>query len=118
MDRIFAKDFDFAKRCGPINEPEPVYVPELVDGSDVKVQLLNAIYAIDPVTNLPTGDIACYLSPNTSPEVKQFIMDNLMIDVSGSAAPRSADMSDEDLIALTVVQKNPVRIILAVFRII
>lgn len=64
--------------------------------------LLSAIYTLDPRTKLPTGDIACYVSSNTSPEVKKFILDNLMRDVSANAIDKIPDgLSDEDAFALT-----------------
>lgn len=57
---------------------------------------MQAIYALDPVTRLPTGDIMCYMSPNTPPEIKQYIMDSIMIDTSSQALPPLPDGLDED----------------------
>lgn len=41
-------------------------------------QLLDVIYAVNPDTGLPQGDVAFYLSKNCSPELRQFINENLM----------------------------------------
>lgn len=40
--------------------------------------LFDVIYGLDPDTKLPKGDILMYVSARTSPEVRQFILDNLM----------------------------------------
>ena len=40
--------------------------------------LLDVIYCLDSDTKLPKGDILMYISAKTSPEVRQFILDNLM----------------------------------------
>lgn len=67
-----------------------------VEKSDSEKGILQAIYALDPVTRLPTGDIMCYMSPNTPPEIKQYIMDSIMIDTSSQALPPLPDGLDED----------------------
>lgn len=81
--------------------PERKYVEFVPDNSPIeniseKNNLLEAIYALDPITKLPTGDIACYLSPNTSPEVKQFVLENIMMDTSSAAMPSIPDGIDDD----------------------
>lgn len=67
-----------------------------VESISEKNGLLDAVYSLDPVTKLPTGDIACYLSPNTSSEVKKFVLDNIMMDTSSAAMPSIPDGIDED----------------------
>ena len=44
--------------------------------------LLDVIYARDPETGLPTGDLAMFLNENTSLQVRQFISDNLHQEVN------------------------------------
>lgn len=73
--------------------PDPI---EQVENSDPMLPILHAIYASDPVTKLPTGDIMCYLSSNTPPEVKEFILKNLQMDISTSALPSVPDGIDDD----------------------
>lgn len=53
---------------------------------DVSDQLLDVIYAPDPVTRLPQNDVAVYLSDKVDPMIKEFIASNLMApnpDVKG-----------------------------------
>lgn len=47
--------------------------------------LLDSIFAVDPLTKLPSGDISVFLSKNTSDSVKKFIQDNLLSDNGGHA---------------------------------
>ena len=69
---------DFRKYASFQNAPksyEPSIMPEKVEktvNSDDAV--LTAIYAIDPISNKPTGDISAYMSDKTSPDVKAYIM--------------------------------------------
>lgn len=76
-----------------IATPDPV---EKVENSDSMLPILQAIYASDPVTKLPTGDIMCYLSSDTPPEVKEFILKNLQMDTSSAILPPVPDGIDED----------------------
>lgn len=80
---------------------------EAHDDSDIEVKdanrsLLEAIYAPDPISGWPTGDIACYVSDKTSPAVKDFIKANLMIDVSSARLPSvPADVDDSVVLQLS-----------------
>lgn len=47
--------------------------------------MLSVIYAIDERTNLPTGDLAYYVSDKVNPQIKEFILRNLLMDVSSAA---------------------------------
>lgn len=62
--------------------------------------LLKAIYQIGS-DGYPVGDLAIYAGKNASPEVKKFILDNLMRDVSGMANPSSMNLSDDEIATLT-----------------
>lgn len=64
--------------------------------------LLSLVYKRDERTGLPTGDLSYLVSDKANPEVKQFILDNLMQDVSSAkniSAP--AGLSDGDVLALS-----------------
>lgn len=54
---------------------------ESVDTRDKKDDILDIIFAIDPVTNLPAGSIEQYLSDKTRDEVRLFIEQNLLYDL-------------------------------------
>ena len=80
------------KPCVRLVEPNPE-----VEGESPERSILRAIYAKDPITGLPSGDIAAYVSSKTSPEVKQFILNNIMIDTSSARTPVIPDgISDEE----------------------
>lgn len=82
-----------------LDVPEIEKVHKEVSANDA---ILSAIYAVDPISKLPTGDISAYVSDKTSPDVKRYILENLMIDTSGyvvPAAPR--ELSDDDVMFLT-----------------
>lgn len=78
---------------------EPIVETKKIDskiGSDTS--LLSAIYSLDPITHAPTGDIACYVSDKTSSDVKRFILENLMRDVSSDAMPAVSGLSDDEIL--------------------
>lgn len=90
----------FSRRYSP--EMSPVVVPD--DSEDLVESekkpgdsLLSIIYAPDVRTGLPTGDLSYYVSDKANPQVKQFILDNLLRDVSAAAAPSLPDGVSEDL---------------------
>lgn len=62
--------------------------------------LLKAIYQIGS-DGYPVGDLAVFVGKNASPEVKKFILDNLMCDVSSAANPASMNLSDDEIATLT-----------------
>lgn len=64
-----------------------------------KDNLLSIIFQRDSC-GLPSGDLQYYISPKANPEVKQFILDNLMMDVSAAAAPKNSDIDDDTAFAL------------------
>lgn len=73
-------------------------VPDVVDSTKV---LFDKIFAVNPVTNLPDGDIAVFMSENTSPEIKAFIQSQLM-SPNGLQSDTSFDgLSDDDLAVLS-----------------
>ena len=73
--------------------------------SDFKAQdsLLSLVYAIDERTGLPTGDLQYLVSDKANPQVKEFILANLMQDVS-SAKNIAANgvLSDDDILELSL----------------
>lgn len=65
--------------------------------------LLTIVYAVDERTNLPTGDIQYLVSDKANPQVKQFILDNLMQDVkSCSNKPVPYDFDDDIMLELSM----------------
>lgn len=60
-------------------------------------ELFNIIFGVDEITGLPSGDLAMFMNKNTSPEVRQYITENLMRDVSSAAAPAVSAKNFKDL---------------------
>lgn len=64
-----------------------------VEHSDVvnKDSLLDLIFKIDPVTNLPSGVLSQYLSDKTNAQVRDYIERNILIDLpdTGVSIPES-----------------------------
>ena len=52
--------------------------PEMMPLDPGQSELQSVVYAPDPVTGLPTTDIARIMSADSNPQVAQFIRDNLM----------------------------------------
>ena len=102
MRRDCSKYFDFAKRFGTVILPENTKVvcediPD-ADKTSSTDSLLKLVYAKDSRTNLPSGDLQYLVSDKANPQVKQFILDNLMMDVSSAKAPTNSELSDDDLL--------------------
>lgn len=91
MKREHFKGYSFAKYAKdieddlalitPIEETKPVMSDKAEDS------LLRLIYSRDARTGLPVGDLTYYVSDKANPEVKAFILQNLMQDVSSAANP-------------------------------
>ena len=56
-------------------------LPILSETEKKENPLLDVIFALDPVTKIPRGDISMYLSDKTSPEVRAYIQQNLMYEM-------------------------------------
>lgn len=47
--------------------------------------LVKVVYQVDPLFKLPTGDLTFFVSDRVNSDIKQFVLDNLMIDTSSAA---------------------------------
>ena len=71
-----------------------------IDSQSDRESLFDKIFSVDPVTGLPCGDVAVFMSQNTSPEVKMFIQSQLMTDFSSVSENKNYDgISDDDIAA-------------------
>lgn len=81
----------------PSERPEKS-VMEKVSASDA---FLKIVYQCDPRTKVPTGDLRILVSDKVSPEVKQWVINNLQFDVSAAKVPSPpAGISDDDVMNL------------------
>lgn len=99
------KGFSFAENFEGYNpNPQIKFIDEnyVSENHDPQDSFLKLIYALDERTLCPSGDLQYFVNPKANPEVKKFIFDNLMMDVSGSAKPALPEgLSDEDIFALS-----------------
>lgn len=71
------------------------------DNKDSKENLFNQIYSVNPLTNLPQGDIAVFMNQNTSPQVRDFIVNELMRPDGSDKATSFDGLSDDELYSLS-----------------
>lgn len=95
--------YDFARRILPEDGKElREVVEDSEDSKNPADSLLMLVYKPDERTGLPTGDLHYLVSDKANPQVKQFILDNLMQDVSAAAnVPAKYGLSDDDILALS-----------------
>lgn len=102
MRKEVSKYFDYARRFGTVitEENTKVVCEDIPESDSVSSMdaLLKLVYAKDERTNLPLGDLQYFVSDKANPQVKQFVLDNLLMDVSSAKRPMTADLSDDDLL--------------------
>lgn len=87
------KDVDFPQ-SKPVDPDDEKKSPDDV--------IFDEIFAVDPVTLLPDGDIACFMSENTSESVRSFIAQNLLHENGGLSDMSKFDgLSDDDIAEFT-----------------
>lgn len=79
---------------------------DLVEDKNPMKAMLQAVYAPDPISGFPTGDIACYVSDKTSPDIKNWILANLMVDVSSAKLPAAPHGVDDNVIEALMRQSG------------
>ena len=100
MKKEHAKGLSYMPYCQAIEDGlDPVEIKDVEVIQDEKAEdsLLSIIYARDARTGLPVGDLTYYVSDKAHPEIKSFILQNLMQDVSSAANPSVPAGMDEDL---------------------
>lgn len=63
--------------CDPIYI-SPVVDPDFVSVDDDMHRILREIFTVDELTGVPKGDLAYYLSPDGNPQVKDWLVSNLL----------------------------------------
>ena len=101
--RNISERFAYARSC---DYQSKYYKKPLSSDAEVaktpQDSLLSVIYAPDARTGLPTGDIQYYVSDRASEDVKQFILKNLMKDVSvAKNVANPVGLSDDALLELS-----------------
>lgn len=103
MKRISYLAFDFCRNMIDTDFPDVVSVPQVDEvKNSPKDSLLSIVYAPDDRTGLPTGDLTYLVSAKVAPDVKEFILSNLMQDVSVAKNPANLQgLSDDALLELS-----------------
>ena len=95
--------FDYARRITEKDFEPRVREKEVVEKAESpQDSLLSIVYGIDERTGLPTGDLSYLVSDKANPQVKEFILSNLMKDVSSAQnVAAKYNLSDDDILALS-----------------
>lgn len=89
------------------NSVVPVYDDEKpMESHDASLPFLKLVYAVNPKTKLPNGDLQYMVSDKSNPEVKRWVLENLMMDTGQSATPSLTKGIDDDTILQLVRQPN------------
>lgn len=88
MSCIMAKDND---NCLIPDEP---YVE---DNSEIAC-VLRQIYAVDEKSGLPQGEVAYFLSPDGNPQIKEWLLNNLLKARGSSVGPNTEGVTDDMLV--------------------
>ena len=78
---------------------DPCIIPDepFVDDNSEIANVLKEIFAVDDRTGLPQGEIAYYLSPDGNPQIKEWLLNNLMRTRSFSVGGTDYDVTDDML---------------------
>lgn len=102
MKRELVSKFANLALAAKIMDESKDVVEDVVDaplvGEPSPVQnLIREIYAVNPMTGLPSGDLTYYVSDSVDPQIKEFIKSNLLMDTSSAANISIPEGIDSDL---------------------
>lgn len=99
MKKVLASKFAFLAAVASNLQPVEYVEEEVVSSSESQFDIiLNEIFSVDPVSGLPKGDIAYYLTENGNSQVREWIKNNLLQPRSVISGADPSKVSD-DLIA-------------------
>ena len=78
---------------------DPCIIPDepFVDDNSEIANILREIFAVDDRTGLPQGEISYYLSPDGNPQIKEWLLNNLMRERSISVGSSIDGVNDDML---------------------
>lgn len=81
----------------------PVVENPIPEDNSPESSLLSMIFEVNPVTLLPSGDIAMFLSDKVHPDVKRFIETQLFTpsSITGDSSGDFSALSDDDILEFT-----------------
>lgn len=77
MKRELYKKISCLRQIGVVN-PDYEKEPDEVKDTSELANILSEIFAVNPLTGLPEGDLAYYMSPNGNPSVREWLANNLL----------------------------------------
>lgn len=81
------------------NSVVPVFDDEKpMESHDASLPFLKLVYSVNPKTKLPNGDLQYMVSDKSNPEVKAWVLQNLMMDNGQSSTPSLTKGIDDDSI--------------------
>lgn len=83
------KNIDFDARFDVLEKGQVEPVSSILCDVEIKESpfdsLVKVVYQVDPLFKLPTGDLTFFVSDKVNPDIKQFVLENLMLDTSSAA---------------------------------
>ena len=90
------KDYKlFSQYRGLDNDPCAIADPAPVKSDSDFDRILSTIFAVDPVSGLPMTDIVYYLSPNGDPQVREWLVNNLLQPRATASGKSIEGVTDE-----------------------
>lgn len=90
------KDYKlFSQYKGLDNDPCVIPDPAPVKSDSDFDRILNTIFAVDPRSGFPMTDLVYYLSPNGDPQVREWLVNNLLQPRATASGKPLADVTDD-----------------------
>lgn len=83
--------------------PEPE--GDVMESHDPSEPFLRLVYAKDKRSKLPTGDLQYMVSDKANPEVKKWVIENLMMETVSAATPNQLSRGIDDDTILQMVRQ-------------
>lgn len=83
--------------------PEPA--GDVMENHDPSESFLRLVYAKDKRSKLPTGDLQYMVSDKANPEVKKWVLENLMMETGSAATPNQLSRGIDDDTILQMVRQ-------------
>lgn len=108
MNKKFFPLFGHAIHQASIIE-KSVFPPEpegdVMESHDASEPFLRLVYGKDKRTKLPTGDLQYMVSDKANPEVKKWVIENLMMETGSAASPNKLSRGIDDDTILQMVRQ-------------
>lgn len=95
--------FNLYRQLDGVEHPDFTESSVVIETQTSEQSLFDMMFSVNPLTKLPQGDIAQYLSDKTNPDIKQFIELQLLRpnNISSDASADFSALSDDDIAEFT-----------------